>query len=105
MKIHAGALPDVLRIRNSDVGYSQLIKKYSHSKDGFNGFAVHLWWHKALFRLEALDVAGVLRLIDLETLRPLPLSLPRGSNVTSVKLSADGSRLAPSSGMPSATVA
>ena len=29
-----------------------------------NGFAGHLWWHKALFRLEALDVAGVLRLID-----------------------------------------
>ena len=29
-----------------------------------NGFAVHLWWHKALFRLEAMDEAGVLRLID-----------------------------------------
>ena len=29
-----------------------------------NGFAGHLWWHKALFRLEALDVAGVLRLVD-----------------------------------------
>lgn len=29
-----------------------------------NGFATHLWWHKALFRLEALDVAGVLRLLD-----------------------------------------
>ncbi len=29
-----------------------------------NGFACHLWWHKALFRLEALDVAGVMRLID-----------------------------------------
>lgn len=29
-----------------------------------NGFAAHLWWHKALFRLEALDVAGVLRLVD-----------------------------------------
>ena len=29
-----------------------------------NGFACHLWWHKALFRLEALDAAGVLRLID-----------------------------------------
>ncbi|MBL8332284.1 MAG: tetratricopeptide repeat protein [Rubrivivax sp.] len=29
-----------------------------------NGFACHLWWHKALFRLEALDVAGVLRLLD-----------------------------------------
>jgi len=45
---------------------------------------------------------GVLRLIDLETLRPLPLSLPRGSNVTSVKLSADGSRLAYVSTSPSA---
>ncbi len=29
-----------------------------------NGFAVHLWWHKALFRLEALDYAGVARLLD-----------------------------------------
>lgn len=29
-----------------------------------NGFAGHLWWHKALFRLEALDLPGVLRLID-----------------------------------------
>ncbi|MDO9071680.1 MAG: tetratricopeptide repeat protein [Rubrivivax sp.] len=29
-----------------------------------NGFAVHLWWHKGLFRLEALDVQGVLRLVD-----------------------------------------
>ena len=29
-----------------------------------NGFAAHLWWHKALFRLEALDTPGVLRLID-----------------------------------------
>lgn len=29
-----------------------------------NGFAGHLWWHKALFRLEALDVTGVLRLMD-----------------------------------------
>jgi hypothetical protein len=29
-----------------------------------NGFSGHLWWHKALFRLEALDFAGVLRLID-----------------------------------------
>ncbi len=27
-----------------------------------NGFAGHLWWHKALFRLEALHTAGVLRL-------------------------------------------
>ena len=29
-----------------------------------NGFACHLWWHKSLFRLEALDTVGVLRLID-----------------------------------------
>ena len=29
-----------------------------------NGLAGHLWWHKALFRLEGLDTAGVLRIID-----------------------------------------
>jgi hypothetical protein len=29
-----------------------------------NGFAGHLWWHKALFRLEAMDLVGVLRLVD-----------------------------------------
>ena len=29
-----------------------------------NGFACHLWWHKSLFRLEAVDVQGVLRLVD-----------------------------------------
>ncbi|MFO1328599.1 MAG: tetratricopeptide repeat protein [Rubrivivax sp.] len=29
-----------------------------------NGFAGHLWWHKALFRLEALDLTGALRLVD-----------------------------------------
>jgi hypothetical protein len=31
---------------------------------GSNGLACHLWWHKALFRLEAMDVAGALRLLD-----------------------------------------
>lgn len=29
-----------------------------------NGCAAHLWWHKCLFRLEAMDIAGVLRLVD-----------------------------------------
>lgn len=29
-----------------------------------NGFAAHLWWHSALFRLEGLDTGGVLRLVD-----------------------------------------
>jgi tetratricopeptide (TPR) repeat protein len=35
-----------------------------------NGFAVHLWWHKTLFRLEALDVAGALRLVDCHMANP-----------------------------------
>ena len=29
-----------------------------------NGFSGHLWWHTGLFRLEALDLEGVLRLAD-----------------------------------------
>jgi len=29
-----------------------------------NGFATHLWWHAALFRLEGLDTAGTLRVVD-----------------------------------------
>ena len=29
-----------------------------------NGFAGHLWWHTALFRLEGLDIAGTLRIVD-----------------------------------------
>ncbi len=29
-----------------------------------NGFSCHLWWHKSLFRLEAMDVQGVRRLVD-----------------------------------------
>ena len=29
-----------------------------------NGFSGHLWWHKGLFRLEAMDIEGALRLVD-----------------------------------------
>jgi hypothetical protein len=29
-----------------------------------NAFAGHLWWHMGLFRLEALDIPGVQRLVD-----------------------------------------
>ena len=29
-----------------------------------NGFAAHLWWHTALFRVEGLDIAGTLRIVD-----------------------------------------
>jgi hypothetical protein len=43
-----------------------------------NGFAGHLWWHKALFRLEALDTEGVLRLLDTHLSGPaLQITLQR----------------------------
>jgi tetratricopeptide (TPR) repeat protein len=43
-----------------------------------NGLAGHMWWHKAIFRLEALDVAGVLRLIDAHLSGPaLQITLQR----------------------------
>ena len=43
-----------------------------------NGFAAHLWWHKALFRLEALDTVGVLRLLDTHLAGPaLQITLQR----------------------------
>ena len=43
-----------------------------------NGFAVHLWWHKTLFRLEALDVAGALRLLERQLSNPqLEVTLQR----------------------------
>jgi tetratricopeptide (TPR) repeat protein len=29
-----------------------------------NGFSAHLWWHTALFRIEGLDLAGTLRVLD-----------------------------------------
>ncbi len=29
-----------------------------------NGFSGHLWWHKGLFRLEGMDIAGALRMLD-----------------------------------------
>jgi hypothetical protein len=29
-----------------------------------NGLAAHLWWHTALFRVEGLDIAGTLRVVD-----------------------------------------
>ncbi len=45
---------------------------------------------------------GVARLYDLETLKPLPLPLPKGTNVASVRLSADGSRMAFATVSPSA---
>jgi hypothetical protein len=46
-----------------DEGAAWLRQQQSIWAEG-NGFARHLWWHKALFRLEMLDHAGVLRLVD-----------------------------------------
>jgi hypothetical protein len=43
-----------------------------------NGFAGHLWWHLGLFRLEALDAPGVLRLVDAHLSGPaLQITLQR----------------------------
>lgn len=44
-------------------GSAWLRLQQPHWAEG-NGLACHLWWHQALFRLEALDTAGVLRLVD-----------------------------------------
>ncbi|MCA0244664.1 MAG: tetratricopeptide repeat protein [Proteobacteria bacterium] len=44
-------------------GGAWLRQHQPHWAEG-NGFACHLWWHKALFRLEALDAAGVMRVLD-----------------------------------------
>jgi tetratricopeptide (TPR) repeat protein len=44
-------------------GSAWLRSQQTHWAEG-NGFSVHLWWHKGLFRLEALDVAGALRIVD-----------------------------------------
>jgi hypothetical protein len=46
-----------------DDGAAWLRQHQSHWAEG-NGYACHLWWHLALFRLEGLDDTGVLRLAD-----------------------------------------
>jgi hypothetical protein len=44
-------------------GAAWLRQHQAHWAEG-NGLACHLWWHKALFRLEAMDLAGALRVVD-----------------------------------------
>ena len=46
-----------------DDGAAWLRQQQANWTDGTR-FASHLWWHLALFRLEALDVTGALRLVD-----------------------------------------
>ncbi len=40
------------------------LRQHQHGWAEGNGFAGHLWWHLGLFRLEALDLPGVQRLVD-----------------------------------------
>ncbi|MFY7975175.1 MAG: tetratricopeptide repeat protein [Rubrivivax sp.] len=55
-------------------GSAWLRQQQAHWAEG-NGFAIHLWWHKCLFRLEALDVAGTLRLVDAHLSGPANLQI------------------------------
>jgi tetratricopeptide (TPR) repeat protein len=60
--IHAVAHVMEMQGRFED-GAAWLRQTQPHWAEG-NGFSTHLWWHKALFRLESLDTAGALRLVD-----------------------------------------
>jgi tetratricopeptide (TPR) repeat protein len=60
--VHAVAHVMEMQGRFED-GSAWLRQMQPHWADG-NGFASHLWWHKGLFRLEAMDLAGALRLVD-----------------------------------------
>lgn len=60
--VHAVAHVMEMQGRYED-GAAWLRQHHAQWAEG-NGFAAHLWWHKSLFRLEAMDVQGVLRLVD-----------------------------------------
>jgi hypothetical protein len=60
--VHAVAHVMEMQGRYED-GSAWLRQHQAHWAEG-NGFAAHLWWHKSLFRLEAMDIAGVLRQVD-----------------------------------------
>ncbi len=61
--VHAVAHVMEMQGRYED-GAAWLRLQQPHWAEG-NGLACHLWWHKSLFRLEALDLAGALRLVDM----------------------------------------
>jgi hypothetical protein len=46
-----------------EAGSAWLRQQQAHWAEG-NLYACHLWWHKSLFRLEAMDLAGAWRLAD-----------------------------------------
>jgi tetratricopeptide (TPR) repeat protein len=60
--VHAAAHVMEMQGRFED-GAAWLRQQQPHWAEG-NGFACHLWWHKTLFRLEAMDTVGALRLVD-----------------------------------------
>ena len=60
--VHAVAHVMEMQGRYED-GAAWLRLQQPHWAEG-NGLSCHLWWHKSLFRLEALDTAGALRLLD-----------------------------------------
>jgi hypothetical protein len=60
--VHAVAHVMEMQGRFED-GAAWLRQQQPHWAEG-NGLAGHLWWHKALFRLEAMDLAGALRVVD-----------------------------------------
>lgn len=49
-----------------------------------NVFAAHLWWHMALFRLEALDLPGVHRLMDAHLSGPATATLAQRLDAASL---------------------
>jgi hypothetical protein len=75
--VHAVAHAMEMQGRFED-GATWLRQQQPHWASDDNGFAGHLWWHQGLFRLEALDASGVLRLVDAHLRGPaLQITLQR----------------------------
>lgn len=58
------AVAHVMEMQGRFEDGSAWLRQHQSSWAEGNGFACHLWWHKSLFRLEALDLQGALRLVD-----------------------------------------
>ncbi len=58
------AVTHVMEVQGRFDDGSAWLRQQQQSWHDEGRFAAHLWWHLALFRLEGLDVAGALRLVD-----------------------------------------
>jgi tetratricopeptide (TPR) repeat protein len=58
------AVAHVMEMQGRHEDGAAWLRQYQADWAEGNGFSGHLWWHKGLFRLEALDIAGALRLLD-----------------------------------------